>query len=117
MRTAATPLDRFEGPFDLELGDAPEPAQALFVGVAVAGAGEAQFEDRVQGRIETQDERALGLAGQEHQIQLLQRFLGGLGHVGAPHEFEGHVAQAAAADAGQAASVRRAPRGPPRWAG
>ena len=93
--------DRFESAFDLDLGQAPEPAQAWFALVTGAFAGECQFEDRIQGGIEVQEQWTFGLARQEHQVELFHGFLGGLGHVGAPEEFQDDVADTGAADAAE----------------
>jgi hypothetical protein len=86
----------------LEIGEAAESAEAGFAFEAGSLAGEAQFEDGIEGGVEVQDEGAFGLAGQEDQVEFLHGFLGRLGHVGAPEELEDDVADAGAADAAEA---------------
>ena len=91
-------LDRFEGAFDLELGETPEPAQPLVALELDPFAGQAQLEHRVEGRVEAQDQRPLGLVREKDQIELLQGVLDRLGHLDSPAELEHHVGHPGAAD-------------------
>ncbi len=59
------PLDGFEGAFDLKLGEAAQPAQPLLAFELDPVAGETELEHRVEGRVESQDQRALGLGRAE----------------------------------------------------
>ena len=93
-------LDGLEGALDLELGDPPDPPQLRLVGLGAGAPGEAQLHHRVEGGVEAQDQRPLGLLGQEDQVQLLEGVLDGVGHLDAPGELEDDVADPGPAHAG-----------------
>ena len=73
--------------------------------------GQAQLQHRVEGGVEAQDQRPLGLVGQEDQVELLQGVLDGVGHLGAPGELEDDVADPGAAHAGDPPQAADHPQG------
>ena len=103
LETASHPdrrhsLDRFEGALDLELGEPAQPAQTFLTFKLDAVAGKTEFEDRIEGRVEAQNQGSFGLVRKKDQIELLQGVLDGFGHLDTPVELEDHIGDTGAAD-------------------